>query len=254
MPSGKSMKSRAAQVCRHSVLMFAAAGCAAETEPDDAYAHLDSAALDAGRSEAATIGGPDARVRLPDVEQVLREPDGAWTATIVSDGTGCPPGTSNAQLHSDGKTVRLTFSAFEAAVSPAVAVSVKNCQTEVVLRAPRKLSFAVDELFFGGYGFLEPAIEARQTAAYGFRGSASARPTLFARSVGPFDDFFELRSETLAADQLAWSPCGSEAQLTVATAIRLINASPRGHGYMNSSCLVDGCRASFRLRWRTCEA
>ena len=70
-------------------------------------------------------------------------PSGAYVAKITANGTGCPPGSWDANISEDGKAFTVTFNSYEAIVNPGQSFSIKDCTLGLDLKTPQGFSFAV---------------------------------------------------------------------------------------------------------------
>jgi hypothetical protein len=182
-------------------------------------------------------------------------PSGAYFANITANGSGCPAGTWQAAISDDGKAFTVTFSGYEATVSPGAAMSVKDCTLAINLKTPEGLSFSVSDFHYQGYAILDqPGMTAMQSAKYYFQGNPVPATENRTNLTGPYNDSY-LFSDSIGVADLVWSPCGASRTLNAQTRIVLQNnAQHNGSGYMNTSS-VDGQVQTvmrFGLSWRTC--
>jgi len=186
-------------------------------------------------------------------ELTVPNPNGTYVASVTANGTGCPKGTWDVSIDPAGETFTLTFSAYEASLSPSQMVTVKDCQVGVKLHSPQGLSWAVDDFFYSGYAFLDSAgMTATQTAGYYFQGnpvdSSSARSNL----TGPFDDSYVFSDQINLLD-LVWSKCGTDRMLNIPTRLVLKNNSGRtGSAYMNTLAVDGSAQLLFKMSTKSC--
>jgi hypothetical protein len=199
-------------------------GIDAETGAEDGV--VDDLALQAPSSQATTPNG-----------------NNTYFANVTANGTGCPAGTYNTSISSDGLTFTTTFSQYETSVDETQSVSAKDCQLAIKLRSPAGVSVAVSDFSYTGYAFLDRGVELRQTANYYFQGTPLRAESSRTAIVGPYDDSFLFKDTVTTAD-MVWSPCGLERDLNVVTRLRLRNSNnPRRTGYGNVTA-VDGATAT----------
>ncbi|MET0343626.1 MAG: DUF4360 domain-containing protein [Polyangiales bacterium] len=249
------------------LLIALSAGCAgddAESERD-VLADLDNASgvvtIDGGTLDAGEVsvdGGDVTDGGVTPLDGGLDGgtdaglPNGAYFASVVANGTGCPAGTWITSISPDGQRFATTFTAFEVAIhsgSEDLAIT-KNCVIAIALHSPAGLTFSVKSARFDGYAFLEQGVTATFRARYWFQGSPipnanSNRTTL----VGPYDSDFIFKDDVRTQDAV-WSPCGTERDLNVNATLQIQNSSPKRSGYAMIGS--DGYSFSLELAWRSC--
>lgn len=207
----------------------------------------------AGCSPATGSGFAGDDVASTAQEITVPDPNGAYFANVVANGTGCPRDTWTVDVDPSGQTFTLTFSAYDASVEPGQVISIKDCQIGVKLHSPNGLSWAVDDFYYSGYAFLSASgMIGTQTAGYYFQGNPIDSTKERTDLVGPYDDDFVFADEINIPD-LVWSACGTDRMLNIPT--RLIvrnNAAKSGTGYMNTLAVDGSVQLVFNLRWRSC--
>jgi len=235
--SAEATRVRRGLLCAVAVAALGTFGCAS----DDVGQNVD-AKDDAAETQA---------LQAPGNQTEVKDPNGAYIASITANGTGCPEGSTGINLSNDGLTYTITFSKFETEVDQNV-VSVKDCTLGFKLHSPQGLSFTVDEFYYQGYMNLDDGVRLRQEARYWFQGNAGERTVVDSDVTGPKDESF-LVQDTREDINLVRSRCGTDEQLNVTALLRLLNTrNPRGFGYANMSS-VDGSRSLvFKLSWKHC--
>ena len=222
-----------------------AAAQALESEPVSEVmdASLEEAA-DAEADAAADDGGSETVAA-----HIRRDPGGSYFAEVTANGTGCPAGTWDTQLSPDGQSFKLIFSAFEAEVDRTTAVSIKNCLVSIKLHSPQGLSYAVQDVYYGGYAYLEEGVEARMVSNTYFQGDPSRNQQPETTFGGPKDDTYLIQDTRNQIEaEPVWSPCGVERNLNINTTLRLRNTSnPRRNGFVNVEEVFG-----LKLVWRRC--
>lgn len=213
------------------------AGCATDANSDQTTGDTDTLGLQAPSSQPTT----------------LRDPAGVYFAEVVANGTGCPAGSWNTELSSDGQTFTTTFSKYEASVDETTSVSIKDCQLAIKLHSPQGLSYSVESFYYSGYSYLEQGVTGRQIANYYFQGNPVNADEARTDLVGNYDDTYLFTDKVELADTV-WSPCGLDRDLNITTRIRLQNSSPKRNGYMNLTAVDGSAKLELKLAWRTCNA
>lgn len=211
-----------------------AAGCADEVDGD--------------ASDEADLGVQTNALATGD----LKEPTGAYFASVKANGTGCPAGTWETSISSDGQTFTTTFSQYVAEVNKTTSISVKDCQLAVKLHSPQGVSFAVQEFGYGGYSFLEEGVSLRQIASYYFSGSPDKATEARTDIDGPKDDTF-LFVDTVKTGTLVYQPCGKERDLNIRTTMRLTNGTTKKAGNVVFSAVDGNVKLKFKLSWKKCD-
>ena len=178
-------------------------------------------------------------------------PNGVYFAEVTAEGTGCPAGTWNSSISSDGQVFTTTFSAYEIKVNAETANSTRDCALTMKLRSDAERSFAVLSVFYSGYAFLEPGITARQTVRYGFHGASADAGNSRTEFAGPEDRDFVIRDD-VGVDKQKWSPCGIDHTLTASTEVRMQRGGATGSGYLNLSSADGSLKLELRLGFRDC--
>lgn len=182
-------------------------------------------------------------------------PSGAYFASVTANGSGCPAGTWGADISPDGKAFTLTFSRYEASVSPGQSFVVKDCTIAIDLRTPDGYSFAVSSFHYQGYALLDQAgMSAKQTAKYYFQGNPVPAKEIRSDMVGPYDDSYVF-SDDISVSDLVWSPCGATRRINAQTRL-VLNNNPQtsGSGYLNTTSVDGEVKTVFHfgLTWRQC--
>lgn len=167
-------------------------------------------------------------------EQALQS--GPVFAEVVANGTGCPPGSTEKSVSSDGKALTLTFSKYFVEFTSKVPSAIPGCVISVKMHTPPGLSYALSEFLFTGYATLPTNSSAKLSAAYSYQGNAtvaldSSKKTL----TGPYDNSYTFR-DLVRTQDLTWSPCGVTRDLNIRTTLSVSNPG-RGDGSIVLSAL-----------------
>ena len=184
-------------------------------------------------------------------QPVTLKPNGVYFAEVTADGTGCPAGSWNTSISSDGQVFTMTFSAYEVQIGPELANATKDCALTMNIHSASEMSFAVLAVYYSGYALLDKGVDVRQTVRYGFHGSSADAGNSRKEFVGPYDADFVIQDD-VGADKQKWSPCGAEHTLTASTQLTMKNGSPRASGYANMAAVDGSLRLELRLGWKGC--
>jgi hypothetical protein len=216
---------------------------------DAAVPHGASETLDAsvrGTEERDDDAGPAGRpqgivTRWP----ADWSPDRPAIVSVRANGTGCPNGAAVASIGPDLRTLSVWFNAFEAAVNKHQSLAVKDCQLVIQMSPTENLSYAVSELFYQGYAFLEAGQNAQHLSMIYVQGTPIASEEAPALLVGPYDDIFQYQ-DAIETDDRVWTPCGAARDLNVRLTLR-IQDSAKNEGYLNLATDID---AAIELKLR----
>lgn len=201
-------------------------------------------------ADASGETGSDENAATAD-DALSAAPGSAVIANVTATGIGCQPGTWDAKISPNGKDVRVVFEGYAAAVEPGQALSVKDCHISVSLSSPTNYSFSVKSFVYEGDVLLDsPGMSAAATARYYFQGNPIPATEQRTDLTGPKNDSF-IFTDTLAATEQVWSPCGASRRLNAQTRLFLKNnAQKTGTGLVSLGNNAFSLR--FSLDWRKC--
>jgi uncharacterized protein DUF4360 len=182
---------------------------------------------------------------------VVLKPNGVYFAEVTAEGTGCPAGSWNTSISSDGQVFTTTFSAYEVQIGPELANATKDCALTMKIHGSSEMSFAVLAVYYSGFALLDKGVDVRQTVRYGFHGSSADAGNSRKEFVGPYDADFVIE-DAVGVDKQKWSPCGTEHTLTASTQLTMKNGTPRASGYVNMSAVDGSLKLELRLGWKGC--
>jgi hypothetical protein len=224
-------------------------GCAADdpasTRPAPEVSSADLGSADEG---AGPDGGADRDGRAgPD----LPDASGASFSSVRANGSGCPAGTWSATIAPDGQSFAVRFDAYDATIEPGQAMQIRDCSLSINVSAPPGLSFAVSNFGFQGNVHLdEPGMTATETAKYYFQGNPLRALEERSDTQGPtYDSFFF--ANTVATEDLVWSPCGATRLLNAQTRVVLQN-NPAHAGSGSMRVGDQDLRLRGNFKWKRC--
>jgi hypothetical protein len=183
-------------------------------------------------------------------------PGGVVTVDVLTvNGSGCPSGTAAVEMSPDNTDFRVTYSSFVARVGVGAAPTDlrKNCQLSVLVRVPQGFTYAIAEATYGGTLRLAAGANGLQRANYYFQGSSdnSYSDHGFA---GPYDGPWQA-TDTLAAAELVYAPCGVSRILNINTEVRVdagTSDTTRTTSSMDLESTGGGVDTVYHLGWRSC--
>ena len=185
----------------------------------------------------------------------LRDPNGVYFTDVSATGSGCPKGSWNVSLAPDGKTFTITFSEYELQfddTDPADALDL-DCRITLKLHSPKGVSYAVSDISYSGYAFLDPGVIATHSNFYSFSGvslpsvnGVKPRGTVTKQITGPYDNSYTFTDRVVTSD-LVFSQCGTTRDLNVNTSIQLINPRRGNNGYLNLAAIDGRTKGVFKF-------
>jgi hypothetical protein len=173
---------------------------------------------------------------------------------ITWNGTGCPLGTTAANVSPDLQAFTLIFSQFAAEVGPGVSLrdKTKFCQVNLDLDFPAGWSYTVFTADYRGYASLDNGVYGTLDSTYYFQGDArQAHLTTAIR--GAYDSDYLVR-DTLGVDAYVWSPCGAQRSLNIKSQATLSAGPNRNARGLLTVDSIDGqFRQIYRLSWTRCH-
>lgn len=211
------MAAKSGLLCAAALAVFAATGCAEES---------DLSAEELEVSETSEVAS---------TEQALQAPTQQKFAKVVANGSGCPQGTATTQISDDGLVFTTTFSAYTINLTPNKTLDSKFCQLAIEVIAPPGYSYAVSSFTYEGYAYLESGASANLNAIY-YHSGVPQRPTGPAKNIrGPYDDTWSF-TESITTSDINWSPCGAKRDLNIRTTISTTNSSKQ-QGIVNLTAI-----------------
>jgi hypothetical protein len=170
--------------------------------------------------------------------------------SLTYDGAGCPPGSAGADISPDGQALTVTYSNLTTEVGPGTpATRAIECRLRLKLRVPKGWSYALENVDFRGYTFLEDGVSAEQRTRFHIQGEAPETGAV-AQLDGPADEDYLLQALG-TGEPLRWSRCGKGKFVDVRTRLSLSNqGAPDATGVL----VVSSTDAQiYRLKWQRCD-
>ncbi|GBG66744.1 hypothetical protein CBR_g68729 [Chara braunii] len=166
-------------------------------------------------------------------------------------GDGCPSGSAEGSISSDGQALTVMFSKYTATTEGRIQKQMrKSCVVTVKLNYPPGFVFTLGTVTMRGYGKLDAGIKGTIKTSYyisGLPGTASATHNFN----GPFDDNYEVADEFIAAVE---STCNVVRNLQLNSEVRVnpgkIPLPSNGLLTMDSQDLK--LTQKFYFKWRRC--
>jgi len=182
-------------------------------------------------------------------------PNNVTIKKIVFNGSGCPPGSTQARLARDGTSFRLLFGPqFEAEIGPGVPLieSRKNCQVLLTLNVPQGFTFALAAVDYRGSADIASGSQGVFRATHFFQGQ-SRQSTTMKTFNGPLRGDWRA-FQAIPITELVWAPCGVERALNINASIRVArgSAGPRSDSQMTMDSERGRLFTLFQFRWKTC--
>lgn len=194
-------------------------------------------------SRAEQAAAPAAVVAAADVD--------ASAALVIEaatiNGSGCPAGTANVTVLSDGASIRITYGGYRAEVGAgAEATDIrKNCQINVEVQVPQGFTYTVARAEHFGSARLAAGATGLQATSYYFQGDSDTTQVTH-KFTGPFDDNWQT-TDVIDLGSLGYAPCDVKRNLNLNTELRV------DAGTSNSTnSFMAGSRSDFHFVGKAC--
>lgn len=202
-----------------SALSAGACADAPETDVEPGISDADDTA-----SPAAQQSGGDGKIRIKSVSAF---------------GTGCPSGSWDAFVSSDGLALHIGFDKYFLEGAPnKPTLQSTNCQVTLVLDMPRGYVYGVTKVSYTGYANLEKGVTAEQIADYAWTGlGASSSGSARSKLTGPYDKSWTFSDDVEERGAgIPWTRCDITSNLQIRSRLTLTN-NVKGFGYINTTAL-----------------
>ncbi|KAH8832208.1 hypothetical protein DL96DRAFT_1810905, partial [Flagelloscypha sp. PMI_526] len=182
----------------------------------------------------------------------LPTPPAEFNITSVDmNGTGCPPGTEWAFLNDEHTELTVVFSRYDASVGPGIPISEnrKNCQLTFNVHVPSGFTFALVDIDYRGYYFLDTGVKVYRRSIYYFQGQL-AQGESSATIDGPVDGVNIAYRDEFNSSPMVYAPCGQDSILNLNSQVRVDNSGNKsGWGYF----AVDAAAIhTYNFAWFAC--
>jgi hypothetical protein len=176
--------------------------------------------------------------------------NGVTIDSIQSNGLGCPKGSTAAVVSPDGEALTVSFSQFQATVSPGGGSQAKvKCQLHIKLSIPAGWSYALASVDYRGFIALDDKVTASRQSRYHITGE-SPETTASTDFNGAVNDDYYVRD--IGGDAPPYqSRCGKGKNLMIQSELDIDNsANPQGTGLITVDTLDSEV---YHLTWQTCS-
>ncbi|KAF2201630.1 hypothetical protein GQ43DRAFT_415408 [Delitschia confertaspora ATCC 74209] len=170
---------------------------------------------------------------------------------VAYGGSGCPQGTLNVDISSDGRILPIHFGKeFAASVGPNSdpADSRKNCQLNFDLQFSPGYQYTVLSTDYTGFADLNSGVKGKVKSTYYFSGEQDQATAGFTLN-GPFTGQYTKHDDVALA---VWSPCGSSSLLNVNTEVALTPLTAKDTGLLTTDKASAKFTHSLYINWRQC--
>ncbi|TFK21036.1 hypothetical protein FA15DRAFT_646134 [Coprinopsis marcescibilis] len=161
-------------------------------------------------------------------------------------GTGCVPGTAEAEVDNNLRKIRVRVSNFKAEAGPGISIAAgrKNCAVTLNVQIPEGYSVSLDKAVVKAAYSVDSGVSISSTSRSHFQGQLEEGSGSSSVS-GPGNGDATLVNDLSPAN---WSPCGGDGIVVISTDLRVSNSANRkGSG----SIAVKGSWESD-LVWKKC--
>lgn len=166
-------------------------------------------------------------------------------------GSGCPAGSVSAGISSDDGTLELSFAQFVAEVGPGIplAKSRRFCNLTFILEVPSNQQYAIRDVSYSGYAYLEPKAGVDLKSSFFFAGRP--QEVLLEKTVrGSYYGDFAYQA-LVPESSLLWSECGGDKLAALTTSVRVYaERGSQARGQVSTDLL--GIKQRYALVYREC--
>ena len=179
-------------------------------------------------------------------------PAGAQLGMPTYSGTGCPSGTASAALSPDGTALSVLFDRYQAQAGKqaGLALDRKSCDLAIPLHVPTGYTVSVLTIDYRGYNDLPAGGRSTFNAEYFFAGAHG--PTFSRSFYGPVSSDFDFQTPVTATGNV-WSPCGSDTNLRVNSALMVETNAAREQAMATVDSADVAASVVFALQWKSCH-
>ncbi|GBG88245.1 hypothetical protein CBR_g46812 [Chara braunii] len=166
-------------------------------------------------------------------------------------GSGCPRGSAEGVVSSDGQTLTLIFSKYTVSTPGSTSNRRKNCQVGVTLMYPTGFTFTLGTVTFRGYAQFEQGVKGTLAAAYYFSGIQGT--VRVSRNLPPpVEGNFEFTDQFVT---FVYQPCDRQPLMLNLNSEARVMPPPspsKSAGLITVDSQDLSLRQLFRLRWKKC--
>ena len=178
-------------------------------------------------------------------------PLGVTLESVRTQGAGCGPEDVVVDISPDGQALTVLFSKLGVEVVPGGPAEARSeCRLDLRFNVPKHWSYALENVDFRGFVFLEPGVTAQETTRFHIQGEApeSGASASFVGETEETDYLLEARP---VEGPLSWSRCGKGKFVKLSTTLTASNArAPGGTGMLQ---VTSADAQVYHLRWRRCD-
>jgi hypothetical protein len=166
-------------------------------------------------------------------------------------GTGCPAGSANVSLSSDSKSISLLFDQYVVEAGGDKSFDRKNCNIAIPVTIPQGYSVSVFAIDYRGFTGIPAGGRAQLSVDYflaGFGRGVRTTKTF----TGPASSDY-LKSDSLQAEAVVWSPCGGSTILRANTTMLVQSNSRRDQAMATVDSADVNAGLVYHVQWRQCR-
>ncbi|HEU4422332.1 MAG TPA: DUF4360 domain-containing protein [Pilimelia sp.] len=206
--------------------------------------------LVAGTGIVAVSGSPAAADPAP-------PPTGKVLVELVkANGSGCKKNTTVVAISPDKEAFTVVYSTYMAVVGIGTKPpdARRTCKIDVKLSPPPGYTYAIAQVDYRGFAFLEGGATAVERAKYKFQGGPD-RSLIEHPFAGPFDDFWQTTDLT-EPGSLIFGDCGKSRTMNIDTEleVRVGTSDPETTTSFIAMDSTDGViDTTYHIAWKTCH-
>jgi hypothetical protein len=185
-------------------------------------------------------------------------PYDAAIESVEYGGSGCPQGSLRVELAPDASAFTILYDRFDIRAGAEVGSARQNCEIRLKIKKNKLFSFAVDQVDYRGFVFLDPGVAGQIEANVKTGNSDFVQDlnTSFVseRAIGPMNQSFLVQTRKIVknSDTLACFPFKKSIDIVIKTSALIENAGGSRAGQITVDS-ADGLMAhKYNLKWINC--
>lgn len=166
-------------------------------------------------------------------------------------GTGCPMGSASVSLGPDSKSISILFDQYVVEAGGEKSFDRKNCNIAIPVTIPQGYSVSIFAIDYRGFAGIPNGGRAQLSVDYFLAGLGRGVRTT-KTFYGPTSSDY-LKSDSLQADAVVWSPCGASTILRANTTMLVQSNSRRDQAMATVDSADVNAGLVYHVQWRQCR-
>jgi hypothetical protein len=166
-------------------------------------------------------------------------------------GTGCPMGSASVSLGPDSKSISILFDQYVVEAGGDKSFDRKNCNIAIPVTIPQGYSVSIFAIDYRGFTGVPAGGRAQLSVDYFLAGMGRGVRTT-KTFTGPTSSDY-LKSDSLEADAVVWSPCGASTILRANTTMLVQSNRNRDQAMATVDSADVNAGLVYHVQWRQCQ-